>query len=102
VTLDLKALRELCERATPGPWTLYFDDGHWLERPGTTDLCAHTNTDARFIAAARSALPALIDLVAAKDAEIERLREVLRDVKDYDDLPYAWIDYINTALKGGT
>lgn len=83
VTLDLKALRELCERATPGPWSLYFNDGHWLRRPGNEDLCAHTNVDARFIAAARDAVPQLLDLVAAKDAEIERLRGLLREAQPW-------------------
>ena len=75
--LDLGALKELCEKVTPGPWEAErrepFMDGrsHYAFRrrdvPGVFATMSTLGPDADFIAASRSAVPALI-------AEVERLR----------------------------
>ena len=56
---DLGNLRALCEKATPGPWLV-------SEVPGRECL----DEDSAFIAAARTALPALL-------AEVEEARALL-------------------------
>ena len=56
MTLDLDALKRLCEQATPGPW----------KPDGLEDF---VSVDADFICAARTALPQLI-------AKVERLQKV--------------------------
>jgi hypothetical protein len=101
--LDLAALRSLVERATPGPWEIDdersrygekypngdpIDDNdiHGIHGPGgvaivKTDCGVYPpdRPDAEFIAASRTAVPALLDMVEALKAEAERLREE-RDV----------------------
>ena len=67
---ELQRLRELCERATPGPWEVFY--GHtWVLSTSTEDsVCSSVrDRDAAFIAAARETVPALI-------AEVERLQAV--------------------------
>jgi len=61
MTLDLKALRELCERARAEDKERDF----WSWAAAVAELEEVSTT---------STLLALLDLVAAKDAEIERLR----------------------------
>jgi len=53
---EIQQLRELCEKATPGPWEIEFDDGVGMD------------PDSTFIVAARTALPRLLD-------KVERLKE---------------------------
>jgi hypothetical protein len=93
MTLDLKALRALCDQATPGPWTptkgyleaqagQYADDVSVLEDPTGDAVIEHVYydghhtivrpQDVEFIASARTALPVALD-------EIERLRAALSD-----------------------
>lgn len=68
--LDVPALRELIAAATGGPWTAADDGLVWA--PDITDPVSGSVEvdDARFIAAARQALPAALD-------EIERLTALL-------------------------
>lgn len=85
---DTKELRELEKAATPGPWEVeqqrdgeewWFDDGHFLIKTGPEpcdwNVAMHeeNEADARFIAAARNAMPGLLD-------EVERERWTM--VKD--------------------
>lgn len=67
--LDLDALDALCAATTPGPWVADYayssrDDAAHAWGPGCGDL-DQVETDAAFIAAARSALPALVARVRA-------------------------------------
>jgi hypothetical protein len=78
---QLQILRALCEKATPGPWEYHKSesgDGVLCPRGGYVVEVGHgtTNNDAAFIAAARDALPALLD-------EVERLRERLDDIQQH-------------------
>jgi len=67
------AIRALCDAATPGPW--YAELGGYVYRDSEDDrdddeealVDAGTMADAAFIAAAREALPALLDRVAAAE-----------------------------------
>ena len=85
MTIDLNAIRKRSEAATEGPWTT-FDDVQYIARrtvyeydewtESNVDViadCSHMH-DAAFIAHARQDVPALIELVAQKQAEVERLR----------------------------
>jgi hypothetical protein len=107
-----KALRELCERATPGPWLLSLEracvettqlgsDGNvyggylWSPDFDGDDLPAsrvdYLQRDGEFIAAARSALPALLD-------ENERLRALLTSACN------RWEEHVNSRaeVRNGT
>lgn len=82
---DIKRLRALCEAATPGPWTAQTvcdtDSDDWCavgpthlyadDDPAVDDGDPHpaAEADAAFIAAARTALPALLDEVEGLRAE---------------------------------
>lgn len=84
-------LRRVCAAATPGPWnarnihhngtpypTLY--EAWAFVEPSVCGLWASRGTnlsDAHFIAAAREAVPRLLDALDQADAEIARLRSLL-------------------------
>jgi hypothetical protein len=77
--VDVERLLELCEAATPGPWRQDPNDTSYVRHPngwqtiGSVNLNHH---DAAFIAAARTAIPALLHIAEAacawRDAMIER------------------------------
>jgi hypothetical protein len=109
--IDLSALRALCEQATPGPWRTYrcssvdYDNetasacgidgppnkhGHDARicYDASYDECHHvmSRADADLIAAARTALPALIDEVSRLRGEVERMRTVaVKLIECFDD-----------------
>lgn len=56
-------LRALCEAATPGPWI-------------AADECILIAEDATFIAAARTALPELLDYIAELEKQVEHLEDL--------------------------
>lgn len=76
----LAELKELCEKATLGPWSyglemiaLQPSDGDFkviAKRPAHPTNDKNWNNDSEFIAAAREALPRLIEEVESKDREI--------------------------------
>lgn len=97
MTIDREELRRLCEAATPGPWTLDPCDGEfgfvrsgivWTAQndsaafSGTDFIQAKTEEDAAFIAAARAAVPALLDALEAAEARERRLREAVTKCAD--------------------
>ena len=87
--MDIKAIREREEKATPGPWA-YFPRtvGTWIKGVGFEDqrsfipsICyvydkykTNTEQDGEFIAHSREDIPALCD-------EVERLRAELSAIK---------------------
>ncbi len=87
---DLKAIRERCEAATEGPWEECKEDG--VDIIGSQDIiileiclgaklnCHIFDENITFIAHARQDIPDLLDDNTAKAEEIERLREVLKDM----------------------
>lgn len=95
--LDLDAIQARCEAATPGPWQL---DGPWwwndrkcsgmVSAGGARDavvISPHGQNDAneRFIAAARTDVPALVVLV-------ERLRRLMRMFHDPESCRYPQVE----------
>jgi hypothetical protein len=74
-------LRALCEAATPGPWRADpepVDAPGWVSAGDRHEPVAEVyggTHNAALIAAARNALPDLLDALAERDAEIARLRE---------------------------
>lgn len=73
IDLDITALRRLIAAASPGPWETGDDGLVWTTEPIPGDPVSGSTEveDARLIAAARNALPGLLD-------EVERLRRDLR------------------------
>lgn len=64
---EIARLRALCERAEDAPWE-YAGNGRVVSKEYDMDICCQvTGADAEFIAAARDALPKLLD-------EVERLQ----------------------------
>lgn len=86
MTIDREELRRLCEAATPGPWK-WWTSNSWrrlrscrrdshpsvaepiVARDGHPDMII-SDADQAFIAAARTAVPALLDALEAAEAEI--------------------------------
>lgn len=123
---ELKAIRERCEKATPGPWEAHIQTGPYRTRNYAGKVKApipigehssfrvHPNLlyegDVHFIAHARTDIPSLLD-------EVERLREALEwygDEKNWktvfnsdDDTVYGFLmkedcgDRARDALKEG-
>ena len=104
--LDYDALQRLVDVATPGPWANYSPNpkttreqaiySEWLEtdpEARSSEIAALlTPKDAAFIAASRSAVPALLDRVRELEAErdaalstIAKVRELHRRLNVVDD-----------------
>ena len=101
--LDLKAIKERCDAATPGPWSAcieaYSEDAHhlytgkwvWYEYTKSTfwskedmDFCAHAREDVPKLLEEVEKLQrqweGLETVVLKQDAEIEVLRAALKDM----------------------
>lgn len=85
--IDRDALRKLADAATPGPWETYMDPGGPREAPFVAVEVGNTEVriarfegghfDGAFIAAARTAVPALLDALDQAEARINAVRDVL-------------------------
>jgi hypothetical protein len=115
--VDVQRLRELCEKAEPGPWTVVTHDGRKNIGIDSAEVSAmdhggvvanlhitawkQDKRDARpsaaFIAAARTAIPACLD-------EIEDLLRLLIRAKQYvhtdNEKARQLRDAIDAALRG--
>lgn len=83
----LKALRELCDRATPGPWRIGAMESFQAAVDGADDEEVTgfiEPSDAGFIATARTAIPELLDYVA----RLEQARALLRQLWDESILAF--------------
>lgn len=93
---EIARLRELCEKATPGPWNRGTGNEYreLFKNHGMHLAHVYECADGDFIAAARTALPALLD-------EVERLQEIAelahRQMQDGDAL-YAKVAALEAAL----
>lgn len=93
--LDVAAVRARAEAATPGPWRVVEEHGRDIADEGWSQVTIQsevglrdevaevidderTDENAEFIAAARADVPALLDALAAANAEIARLYELRR------------------------
>lgn len=81
-------LRALCDAATPGPWDeFHADDEWWIAQKNEDDepvvdrhVCDTDGIlpgDIEFMIAARNALPALLDRVAALEASMTQIADLL-------------------------
>jgi hypothetical protein len=111
--VDVEQLRELCDKATPGPWTVVTHDGRKNIGIDSAEVSAmdhggvvanlhitawkQEKRDARptaaFIAAARTALPACLDEIEELRAENASLVNSLRELVARQFVP-AWIAQI--------
>lgn len=98
---QIAAIRERCEKATPGPvfavnvadsWMLLRSDsytgGNYMGETFDPELCDHEDLsqvqyrrNALFMAHAREDIPLLLATLSSRDAEIERLRNALKEVR---------------------
>ena len=79
--IDTEALRRLADAATPGPWPL-LGGGEYVGGVGllvAPDDGGVSPANAAFIAAARTAIPALLDENAALRARIKAVEDVLEE-----------------------
>ena len=103
ITPDERAeWRALADAATPGPWAV---DGFLAPGPGDSFTIGPADgalayvqpvwADAEFIAAARAAVPRLLDALDTAEAEVARLRErAARSAR-----VVTWGDLIDAALR---
>jgi hypothetical protein len=91
VSLDLEELERLVNAAEPGPWATSngpVDGEFWEIHCGAWgNVCLsglHVYADAAFIAAAREAVPQLIQRVRELEAQKARLVEALGKIEDRD------------------
>lgn len=128
--IDTEALRKLADAATPGPWEYEWDEaeGEITVRAGTAlvgedgfapgsyftsdmiiehddawpeDSGEQNAANAEFIAAARGAVPALLDENAALRARIKAVREALDGWDDIQPPAFHQLaDEIRRALDG--
>lgn len=105
-------LRRLCEAATPGPWNVKrLVDNHGVPYstlcevwafvdPNVCSLWANRGTnlsDANFIAAAREAIPRLLDVIDEAHAEIDRLQALIDS--DYTSVPLKTVGTATVRLN---
>lgn len=86
MSIDIKRLRELMEKATPGPWVQHPQAPRSVHQPEYQCWIPALDTDAELIAAMRNALPAL--LAAWEDAE--RYRALIASGKYAPDRSGYW------------
>ena len=90
-TEEIQALRALCEKATPGPWSTEIDDpcSPWyvLSDDGDLTATALMYSDAAFIAASRAAVPRLLDEIEHERQTVDNLRDniCVMTVESLDD-----------------
>ena len=109
-------LQKLADAATSGPWEAHGTSIAAITGSGSCRGCsglvspAHEpscywseiagagDADAEFIASARTAVPALLDALAAAEARIDAVRELLNE----NPTAYAWTynNNIRSALDG--
>lgn len=81
--VDLERLTELLSMATPGPWRSYRASKYWHLRNEAGDYVMEAcqrglvrqQSDSALIVAMYEAMPALLQQLAERDAEVERLKE---------------------------
>ena len=86
MTLNIPELRALVAAATPGPWA-YEDDGTiggiFVRPPAGRPHRHDSAADAAFIAASRSAIPALLDRVEALGAALREALAIAHSTGDF-------------------
>jgi hypothetical protein len=81
---DLEVDLAICEAATPGPWMDHKEHDLWREVRANHSMIADclTDSDARFIAEARTGWPYAIRRALEAEAEVDRLRNELNILQE--------------------
>lgn len=99
-SLDLDALREKAEKATPGPWWQHRLDSHLVVGnvpDNAYDVCqSWTNDDAAYIAEASP------DVLLAVLALVDELRKALTRLRDYGALTDEFVRMTAEAALAGS
>ena len=104
---ELQAIRELADKATPGPWEHRFENGGpgvFFGKTLEQHICRYTSgrgnggkeersANAAFIAAAREAVPALLD-------EVAELREEMESSDQLSDRQSKLLTGVVNAIRG--
>lgn len=121
MNVELRArLRELCDSALPGPWETVYDEdfdevsiravkpsgvspNSYIEVAETTQWPQDESTSptAEFIAAAREAIPALLDTLAAIESQATRWAGQSNDYDEDTEQQIADGCALLTILNGG-
>ena len=100
---DVARLRELCEKATPGPWAMLGGDWYGLasEAQGAPSVEVDFSTyhaDAEFVAEARTALPWLLDRIAALEAAARAVTIAAPELLARFE---AVLEFVGVSMKAG-
>ena len=93
----LTQIQDRVDAATEGPWEERDEEGEWYFRPPSTGSFLINDgrsseqkfSDARFIAAARSDIPWLLDQLSRYHAAIQAVREITEGIEGW---PYTRIN----------
>lgn len=110
---EIKAARALCEAATPGPWAFMNEAYPWVAGAVDEDIaCPSTviefnecgeqaHSDARFIAAARTLLPAALDALeqARRERDEARAHAAERGAAQVAALSNAAVEGVDLDMK---
>ena len=85
--MDIKRLRELCDKATPGPWEVVKKGNTVpsLAIPGVCSGLSPKKADAEFIAAARTALPEALEQLEWHEINQKQLEDQCDRLIDEND-----------------
>ena len=101
--IDLDAIKARCEAATPGPWEVNGSPHdrhiatvgrHHITKPDRAGRSAHNDEIAKFIAHARTDVPALV-------AEVERLRKYAKHTHKCRMQPWFEQNWCTCGLDAG-
>lgn len=98
---DLDEAERLCAAATPGPWTVTTKPAHtivYVEGGGLIADVFHADDDARFIAYARTFVPAAVARIRELEAAI---RGALPGIDTNDPKSLRAYLALDAALRGG-
>ena len=102
ITERLRQWREVCEQATPGPWTFRDAEGDVVDRPTDgppgIEIWPDGDKDGPFIAAARTAMPLLLDVADAAQRVRKARQAPLIERMDNDAL-FAGIAEHDAAMR---
>ena len=97
------AMRSIADAATPWPWDYYrphhASGYHEITRGQETLACQVSGGDAEFIAAARAAVPRLLDALDTAEAEVARLRAATSPAWDEDTCASCTHEYVADMEK---
>jgi hypothetical protein len=112
---QLEAIRQRAENATPGPWewsgdkfgdiVVYSPERRGFHNNGgeIAQLDFGSQSDATFIAHARTDIPALLEHIAELEAELGKYRKILhgelRIVVKKNDVPILDLDGVNLSVE---